>query len=71
MQAADENWRLAEGKPRPPLDDALVAKIYGEELGGGARAPSAQRASVLEISQARNVACVVRRAHTNRLLSAH
>jgi hypothetical protein len=53
MQAADANWRLPEGAAKPPLDDALVAKIYAEELGGGARAPSTQRASVLEISQVR------------------
>jgi hypothetical protein len=48
---ADANWRLSEGKPRPALDNALVEKVYAEELGGGARLPTAQRASVLEISQ--------------------
>ena len=48
---ADANWRLPEGTPRPALDDTLVEKIYAEELGGGERAPSVQRVSVLEISQ--------------------
>lgn len=53
---ADANWRLPEGKPRPALDNKVVEKVYAEELGGGARAPAAQRASVLEISQVR-VSC--------------
>jgi intron-binding protein aquarius len=57
---ADANWRLPEGKPRPALDNKVVEKVYADELGGGARAPAAQRASVLEISQVR----VLRRAST-------
>ena len=50
---ADANWRLPEGKPRPAFDTKVVEKVYAEELGGGARAPAAPRASVLEISQVR------------------
>ena len=50
---ADANWRLPEGMPRPAFDTAVVEKVYAEELGGGARGPAAQRASVLEISQVR------------------
>lgn len=48
---ADANWRLPEGKPRPAFDGKVVEKVYADELGGGERAPMAQRASVLEISQ--------------------
>ena len=58
---ADANWRLPEGKPRPALDNKVVDKVYAEELGGGARAPTAQRASVLEISQVRAARCLATR----------
>ena len=50
-ELAAAHWRVPEGQPRKAFDDKLVQQLYASELGGGSRAPNAQRLSLLEISQ--------------------
>jgi len=54
-QLAEQAWRRCT----PVLDNALVKRLYAEELNSGA--PAAQRASVLEISQVRSTSLARRR----------
>ena len=53
MKIARKTWLLAEGTTAPAFSSELVQQIYEAELGGGKKPPTAQRASVLEVGQAR------------------
>lgn len=55
MKVARSTWLLPDGAEAPPYSPELVQKLYASELGGGARLPTPQRASVLEVSQARGL----------------
>lgn len=53
MKTARSTWLLPDGAARPAYDPELVRTIYASELGNGEKLPALQRASVLEVSQAR------------------
>lgn len=66
MKVARSTWLLPDGAERPAYDPALVRSIYASELGNGEKLPPLQRASVLEVSQARPPSA--RPASSRRLL---